>query len=114
MNTVPNERVDPASVLVECRQRIDRIDGVLLALLRERLVTAEQAAAAKAALGQPVFAPPREAEVLARVTTLASSPLDPDAAARIFETIIEETRASALRRVDAAATHTADRPLTQS
>jgi chorismate mutase len=104
MKTDGSELVDPASVLVECRERIDRIDGVLLALLRERVVTAEQAAEAKTAMGQPVFAPPREAEVLARVSTLASLPLDPEAAARIFETIIAETRASALRCAGAART----------
>lgn len=97
-NPIPGDQGDPAAVLLECRARIDRIDGVLLALLRERFMTAEQAADAKAAMGQPVLAPPREAEVLARVSTLASSPLDPGAAARIFGTIIEETRASALRR----------------
>ena len=93
------EVVEPAEVLATCRQRIDRIDGVLLALLRERLLTAAEAADAKAALGHPVLAPPREAEVLARVTTLASSPLDADAAVRIFQTIIEETRATELRRL---------------
>jgi chorismate mutase len=100
MNTEPNVQIEPARILAECRQRIDRIDGVLLALLRERLRTAEEAADAKAALGQPVLAPPREAEVLARVTTLASSPLEPGAAARIFELIIEETRATAVRRTE--------------
>ena len=92
------ELSQPAEILATCRQRIDRIDGVLLALLRERLLTAVEAADAKAALGQPVLVPPREAEVLARVTTLASSPLDADAAVRIFQTIIEETRATELRR----------------
>ena len=100
MNATLDEQDDPAAVLLECRARIDRIDGVLLALLRERLMTAEAAAAAKAAMGQPVLAPPREAEVLARVTTLATSPLDPEAAARIFGAIIAETRATALRRME--------------
>ena len=98
MNDQCSEMSPPAEVLATCRQRIDRIDGVLLALLRERLLTAVEAADAKAALGQPVLAPPREAEVLARVTTLASSPLAADAAVRIFQTIIEETRATELRR----------------
>lgn len=101
MTTDPTGSVEPARILADCRQRIDRIDGVLLALLRERFRTAEEAADAKAALGQPVLAPPREAEVLARVTTLASAPLDPVAAARIFELIIEETRATAVRRTEA-------------
>jgi len=101
MKMATNDNGDPAAVLLECRRRIDRIDGVLLALLRERLMTAEEAADAKAAMDQPVLAPPREAEVLARVTTLANWPLDPEAAARIFGTIIEETRAAAQRRAEA-------------
>lgn len=99
MNTTVSGKEDPATVLQECRQRIDRIDGVLLALLRERIVTAAEAADAKAAMGQPVLAPPREAEVLERVSTLAHWPLDPQAAARIFGTIIEETRATEERRL---------------
>jgi chorismate mutase len=102
MNNGWTELLPPAEVLADCRQRIDRIDGVLLALLRERLMTAVEAAAAKAALGQPVLVPPREAEVLARVTTLASSPLDAAAAVRIFQAIIEETRSTELRRLEAS------------
>lgn len=117
MHTEPTGHAEPARILAECRQRIDRIDGVLLALLRERLRTAEEAADAKAAMGQPVLAPPREAEVLARVATLASSPLDPFAAARIFELIIEETRATAVRRSEQQrrdTAHTGGDPVTQS
>lgn len=89
-----SEGTQPAAVLADCRERIDRIDGVLLALLRERMLTAVEAAEAKAALGQPVLAPTREAEVLARISALASGPLHPTAAARIFEAIIEETRSA--------------------
>lgn len=98
MNTGTSVHGNPAEVLADCRRRIDRIDGVLLALLRERLLTAGEAADAKAALGQPLMVPPREAEVLARVSDLASAPLGPDAAARIFARIIEETRASETQR----------------
>jgi chorismate mutase len=88
-----NAPAEPAAVLADCRQRIDRIDGVLLALLRERLLAASEAAAAKTALGDGVLAKEREAEVIARVATLSSSPLDAAAAIRIFEAIIGETRA---------------------
>ena len=93
----------PAAILADCRQRIDRIDGVLLALLRERMLTAVEAAGAKAALGQPVLAPAREAEVLERIATLTASPLDPVAASRIFEAIIEETRTAEERLPGGAA-----------
>ena len=82
---------EPSNVLANCRDRIDRIDGVLLALLRERMRTAVEAAEAKCALGQPLLAPRREAEVLERLTNLAATPLDPSAVARIFRTILDET-----------------------
>lgn len=99
MNDQVTDSVHPASVLAHCRQRIDRIDGVLLALLRERVLTAIEAAEAKSALGEPVLVPSREAEVLTRVATLASPPLEPDAVGRIFETIIAETRQAEERMI---------------
>lgn len=83
---------DPSDVLADCRKRIDRIDAVLVALLRERVAVAVEAGRAKTAIGGPVLVPAREAEVLERVTSLAASPLGPDAVGRIFQTIIDETR----------------------
>lgn len=94
MSDLPgDEATELATVLADCRQRIDRIDAVLLALLRERLLTAVEAAEAKAALGESVLARDRETEIVARVAALSRSPLESTAAVRIFEVIIGETRA---------------------
>jgi chorismate mutase len=79
--------------LDECRQDIDRIDAILVALLRERARLALDAGALKRATGHDVVAPARERDVLTRVRTLSYGPLSPDAVARIFEQIISETRA---------------------
>lgn len=82
---------DPLSL---CRQDIDRVDAVLVALLGERTRLALQAGIIKLAAGEPVQAVAREAAVLRRVQQLAVPPLDSAAVARIFERIIDETRAA--------------------
>jgi len=84
----------PIDPLAQCRQDIDRIDAVLVALLRERTRVALTAGRIKDAGGHAVVVPAREAAVLQRVRRLAAAPLDADAAARIFERIIDETRAA--------------------
>lgn len=80
--------------LAQCRQDIDRVDAVLVALLRERARLAVDAGRIKSASGQPLVVPGREAAILERVRQLAAAPLDGDAVTRIFERIIDETRAA--------------------
>jgi chorismate mutase len=80
--------------LTQCRLDIDRIDAVLVALLRERTRVALDAGRIKDAGGHALIAPTREAAVLQRVRRLALAPLEADAVARIFERIIDETRAA--------------------
>jgi chorismate mutase / prephenate dehydratase len=92
--TIQVNSPDPLSL---CRQDIDRIDGVLVALLRERTRLAMQAGEIKLASGEPVHAAAREAAVLQRVQELAVAPLAPDAIARIFACIIDETRTAELK-----------------
>lgn len=89
-----------AEVLARCRDDIDRVDAVLVALLQERARLAVCAGRAKVASGQPITAPGREAAVIERVTHLALHPLPPDAVGRIFERIIDETRASEQRAIE--------------
>lgn len=86
--------------LGQCRDDIDRVDTVLVALLRERARLAVSAGRIKLAAGQPVMSPAREAAILDRVRQLAGEPLDGEAVARIFQRIIDETRAAEQRWVD--------------
>ena len=83
-----------ADPLAQCREDIDRVDAVLVALLGERTRLAIRVGRLKMAAGQPLTAPAREAAVLARVRQLAGHPLGPDAVTRIFQRIIDETRAT--------------------
>ena len=92
------EDEDLHRALSRCREDIDRLDAVLVALLSERTRLAVRAGRMKAAHGEPIVAPTRETAVLARARALAVSPLDGDAAARIFERIIAEAT-TAERRV---------------
>jgi chorismate mutase len=96
------EDEDLHHALSRCREDIDRLDAVLIALLSERTRLAVHAGRMKAAHGEPIVAPTRETAVLARARALAVSPLDGDAAARIFERIIAETVAAERRIVGAS------------
>lgn len=87
--------------LQQCRQDIDRVDGVIAALLRERVRLALSVGRMKQQAGEPLRVPARELAVLARVRTLAGAPLDADRLERIFQAIIDETCAAERQLLDA-------------
>jgi len=74
------------------RQRIDAIDRQIVQLLNERAGCALEIGRHKEAVGQPVYQPAREAEVLASVRAVNRGPLDDAAMTRLFERIIDEAR----------------------
>jgi chorismate mutase/prephenate dehydratase len=82
-----------------CRRDIDRVDATIVALLRERARLAIDAGRIKREAGQQIDAPDRERAIRARVRELATAPLDPDAAERIFRRIIDEVRAIEIEEV---------------
>lgn len=75
------------------RARIDEIDLVLLRLFSERSEVANEIGRIKNQLGQPIYVPSREKEVLDQVIAANTGPLSTEAIRRIFERIIDETRA---------------------
>jgi chorismate mutase len=83
---------EPIDPLRQCRMDIDRVDGVLVALLHERARLAIEAGRMKLACGESLVVPARETAVLARVRAMAASPLEADRLVRIFRAIIDETR----------------------
>jgi chorismate mutase len=71
---LPAER----ETLPELRERIDRIDHALVALLAERVAVARRVGQVKAADGLPITDPSREAAVVARASRLAREAGLPD------------------------------------
>lgn len=82
------------TALDQCRQDIDRVDRVIAALLRERARLALDAGRIKLSAGEPLASPEREDAVIAHARDLAAAPLAADQLARIFQAIVNETRAA--------------------
>lgn len=74
------------------RDRIDAIDRLIILLLNERAQCATRIGSIKKILGLPVYTPTREDEVLQNVMTFNPGPLTDQAARRLYERIIDETR----------------------
>jgi chorismate mutase-like protein len=74
------------------RARIDAIDEQLVRLLNERAGCAMEIGRQKETLGQAIYQPAREAEVLAHVRKANMGPLGDEAVTRLFERIIDEAR----------------------
>ena len=74
------------------RDEIDRIDEALVRLLNERSTCAIEIGRVKRKIGQPVYSPAREKQVLDHVTGINTGPLDEEGIRRLFERIIDESR----------------------
>lgn len=82
-----------ASDLAPWRDRIDAIDSQLVRLLNERTAYAHVIGAIKNEIGMRAYVPTREAEVMENVIEVNTGPFTDNAIRRIFEKIVEETRA---------------------
>ena len=84
---------DAEADIASLRVCVDAIDQKLLRLLNERSHYANVIGRIKKSVGLPVYVPSREAEVLQNVISANGGPLENDAVQRLFERIIDETRA---------------------
>lgn len=75
------------------RTRIDSIDQQLVKLLNERSDLANNIGHIKQQLGLPIYVPAREKAILKNVIRTNPGPLSSEAVRRLFERIIDETRA---------------------
>ncbi len=75
------------------RERIDQIDLIVLDLLNERSKCANNIGHIKKKLDLPVYVPKREVQVLDQVRSANQGPLPDEVVRRLFERIIDETRA---------------------
>ena len=85
------ETGDPMTIS-DWRKKIDEIDDVLLPLLNLRTEFAVEVARLKEEEGLSLCAPEREETVLARMKSMNDGPLDDEAVARIYRSIIDESR----------------------
>jgi chorismate mutase len=79
--------------LAPWRERIDLLDRAVIYLLNERATCANTIGHIKRDLGLPVYVPSREADVLANVRATNPGPLPDAAVSRLYERVIDETRA---------------------
>ena len=86
---------DPPTVddLTPWRERIDALDEAVIHLLNERAGYAAEIGEIKHRIGIAVYAPTREEDVLRNVLRANAGPLPPASVRRLFERIIDETRA---------------------
>ncbi len=75
------------------REQIDEIDQKLVQLLNERSSLANNIGHIKQQLGLPIYMPAREKQILKNVMRMNPGPLSAKAMRRLFERIIDETRA---------------------
>ncbi len=75
------------------REQIDEIDQKLVQLLNERSSLANNIGHIKQQLGLPIYMPAREKQILKNVMRMNPGPLSAEAMRRLFERIIDETRA---------------------
>jgi chorismate mutase len=79
--------------LAEWRKKIDEVDLQLVALLNQRARYAEKIGRIKLGLGLDAYSPEREEEVMENVLRSNAGPLSQQAIRRLFERIIDESRA---------------------
>ncbi|MEO8183092.1 MAG: chorismate mutase [Deltaproteobacteria bacterium] len=89
-----------ATQLRELRDAIDQIDREIVELLARRLRLVMSVGDYKRANALPIYDAERERDLLARVANAAPSPLEPVMAQRIFQCVIQESRALEKRHVD--------------
>ena len=91
LDTLPiAEKVE---ILKKLRGQVDEIDGRMVELLSERTLRSVMIGKIKKSLGLPTYNPEREKEISSRISKFANEPLTQAALIRIYERIIDESRA---------------------
>jgi len=77
----------------EIRANIDRLDSDLLRIFNERAQLALEIGKIKKGLDLPIYDPSREKRIFQRMSAENRGPLDDQAIVRLFERVIDESRA---------------------
>ncbi len=78
--------------ITDWRKRIDEIDKKLLELLNQRARYAIEIGKIKSENNMNVYDPEREKSIIVHIRELNKGPLPDDAAQRLFECLIKESR----------------------
>jgi len=84
---------NPMDPLAEWRRKIDELDRELVKVLNTRARYAEEIGKVKFLQGLEAYSPEREEEVMQNVISHNSGPLSGNAVRRLYERIIDESRA---------------------
>lgn len=84
---------EPESLLVELRNEIDKLDKSIVQFLNKRTLYAVYIGRVKSELGIPSYSPEREKEIAGKINSYLQEPLTKPALQRIYERIIDESRA---------------------
>lgn len=100
-----NDQID---ALEEWRKKIDKVDRQLVKLLNDRAHYVGEIGNIKVVLGLRAYTPERESEIMKNVKEANGGPLSSEAVRRLFERIVDESRAvertAMLKRKDSACT----------
>jgi len=80
-------------LLSKLRNEIDSLDENLAKLLSKRTYFSVMIGRVKRALKMPTYSPEREREISSRINKFAKKPLNTSALQRIYERILDESRA---------------------
>jgi len=80
-------------LLIELRDEIDKLDKSIVQLLNKRTLYAVYIGRVKGELGLPSYSPEREKEISEKINSYLEEPLTKQALQRIYERIIDESRA---------------------
>jgi UPF0755 protein len=80
-------------ILDKLRDEIDQIDKRIVDQLNERTLFSIMIGRIKRSIGLPTYAPEREKEIAEKINSYAKEPLSKEALQRIYERIIDESRA---------------------
>lgn len=81
-------------ILKKIREEINDLDGKIVKLLNQRFLRSVLIGKIKKALGLPLYDPEREKDIQKLMSDAAKTPLTGEAVNRIYERIIDESRAS--------------------
>lgn len=81
------------AMLIKLRDEIDIIDKELVGLLSKRTLNSVLIGRVKKSLNLPTYNPQREKEIAVKISGYVEKPLGKEAVQRIFERIIDESRA---------------------